>query len=113
MLRKKLIALMAAAVIGMVMCGAAIAHEGHEHEGAAGPAATTETANNGDLCPVSGDKVDPKAEFTYNYKGKVYRFCCASCLADFKKDPEKYAGKMSGGMAGEAEDHDHGHHDHD
>ena len=27
---------------------------------------------------------------TVEYKGKRIGFCCASCIADFKKDPEKY-----------------------
>ena len=44
------------------------------------------------ICPVSGEKIDEKA--TYEYQGKVYHFCCTSCIEDFKKDPEKYIKKV-------------------
>lgn len=44
------------------------------------------------ICPVSGEKIDEKA--TYEYQGKIYHFCCSSCLEDFKKDPEKYIKKV-------------------
>ncbi len=112
MFRKKLIAFMAAGIIGLAVGGNGIAsaHEGHDHEGATDQASTagTEDKVEKETCPVSGDKVDPK--ITYTYKGKVYRFCCASCAADFRKDPEKYIRKMNG-EAAEApmphEDHDH------
>jgi YHS domain-containing protein len=41
-------------------------------------------------CPVNPkDPIDPKVTYTYN--GKTYGFCCPDCIADFKKDPEKYA----------------------
>jgi YHS domain-containing protein len=43
-------------------------------------------------CPVNTkDPIDPKV--TYMYNGKVYGFCCEDCIADFKKDPEKYAAR--------------------
>ena len=41
-------------------------------------------------CPVSGDDVaDSKLSAVYD--GKIYHFCCDSCPADFKKDPQEYA----------------------
>ena len=40
------------------------------------------------VCPISGDKVNPKA--SYEYKGKTYQFCCMQCIDKFKKNPEKY-----------------------
>lgn len=46
------------------------------------------------VCPVSGDKVDEKTKATYEYKGKIYNFCCTACVDDFKKDPEKYIKKI-------------------
>ena len=106
---KKLIVIMAAGVIGMAMFGGgriASALEGHDHDGATGQAATAEAPNKGDICPVSGEEIDPKSKITYEYKGKVYRFCCASCIADFKKDPEKYIRKMKEDAA-KVKDHDH------
>lgn len=51
-----------------------------------------EVGNN--ICPVSGEKIDEKAKATYEYKGKVYSFCCAGCIEEFKKDPEKYIKKI-------------------
>ena len=46
------------------------------------------------VCPVSGEKVDEKIKETYEYQGKIYNFCCSSCIEDFKKDPEKYIKKV-------------------
>lgn len=48
------------------------------------------------ICPVSGEKIDEKA--TYEYQGKIYHFCCSSCIEDFKKDPEKYIKKVEEGF---------------
>jgi YHS domain-containing protein len=31
---------------------------------------------------------------TYEYKGKVYNFCCQMCIEEFKKDPQKYIKKV-------------------
>jgi YHS domain-containing protein len=107
---KKLMVIMAAAVIGMAMYGGgcAFAHDGHDHEGASSsPAGSEEATAKGELCPVTGEEVDPKGGIAYEYKGKVYHFCCASCVADFKKDPEKYIRKMKGEAAPE-KSHDHG-----
>ena len=115
MFKKKLIAVMTAAVIGMAMYGgsaSAFAHEGHDHDGTVSPAGSEEEARKGELCPVSGEKVDATTAISYDYKGKVYHFCCASCFADFKKDPEKYIGKMRGEGA-TAEPMHHGDHGHD
>jgi len=51
----------------------------------------TEAVNVGNkICPVMGDKIDEKNKVTYEYKGKIYNFCCAACPDEFKKDPEKY-----------------------
>jgi YHS domain-containing protein len=98
MFRKKLMAVLAAGVIGMAICGSgsALAHEEHE----AGQA-----TKKGELCPVTGEKADTKG-VSYEYKGKVYHFCCASCAVDFRKDPEKYIRKMKDDAA-KAKEHDH------
>jgi YHS domain-containing protein len=39
-------------------------------------------------CPVQGEDIDP--EVTTAYKGKTVAFCCASCIKDFNKEPEKF-----------------------
>ena len=46
------------------------------------------------LCPISGNPVDDGSmgeaiKFVYN--GKIYNLCCAMCMKDFKKNPEKYS----------------------
>lgn len=110
MIRNKLIAVMAAGVIGLAVFGGsgyALAHEGHDREGT-GQTVGAETARKGknEVCPVTDEKINPKGTVTYTYKGTVYRFCCASCIADFKKDPEKYIRKMKEDAA-KAKGHDH------
>ena len=46
------------------------------------------------ICPVSGEKIDEKLKATYEYEGKIYNFCCAACIEEFKKDPQKYIKKV-------------------
>ncbi|MCX5714899.1 MAG: YHS domain-containing protein [Candidatus Omnitrophica bacterium] len=46
------------------------------------------------ICPVSGDKINEDTKATYEYNGKAYNLCCAACVDEFKKDPEKYAKKV-------------------
>jgi YHS domain-containing protein len=46
------------------------------------------------VCPVLGEKVDPKVK-TVKYNGKEYGFCCAGCDVKFQKDPAKYAKNLS------------------
>lgn len=51
-------------------------------------------------CPVMGAKIDKNIFADYN--GKRVYFCCTGCLAEFKKDPEKYLRKMEAeGVAAE------------
>ncbi len=68
-----------------------------------------------EICPVSGEKIDEKMKQTYEYKGKIYSFCCPMCVEMFKKDPEKYIEKMekaeNKGHSGH-ENHQHHHHGH-
>ncbi len=45
-----------------------------------------------EICPVTGDKIDPKVSTTY--KGKEYHFCCRDCVRKFKRNPEKYIARM-------------------
>lgn len=44
------------------------------------------------LCPITGEKASE--QYSYEYKGKTYFFCCPACIAPFKTDPEKYTAKM-------------------
>ena len=46
-------------------------------------------------CVVSGDKLDSMGDpYVYNYKDREIKFCCKSCLKDFKKDTAKYIKKI-------------------
>jgi YHS domain-containing protein len=56
------------------------------------------------FCPVSGEKISDAdgsgmAPATYEYEGKIYNFCCTSCIEDFKKEPEKYIKKVEEELA--------------
>ncbi len=46
------------------------------------------------ICPVSGEEIQ-KAQMggpvKIEHNGKMYGLCCAMCIKNFKKDPDKYA----------------------
>lgn len=44
------------------------------------------------ICPVMGGS--SSKEFSYTYEGKTYYFCCAACIEEFKKNPQKYISKI-------------------
>jgi Cu(I)/Ag(I) efflux system membrane fusion protein len=46
------------------------------------------------VCPVLGNKVNPKAAIV-NYKGKNIGFCCPGCDSKFKANPGKYIANLS------------------
>lgn len=79
-----------------------LAHAEHKKEAAAekkiasSEGKRAEGAGNA-ICPVSGDKIDDQAKLTYEYKGKIYAFCCEGCIEEFKKDPERYIERMERG----------------
>ncbi len=91
---------------GVVMVFGLSASMGFGAEGAPANAKTAVAVGNG-LCPVTGEKIDKKSDVTYEYKGKVYRFCCRACIAEFKKDPEKYIEKMKKSGSGNRENSAH------
>jgi YHS domain-containing protein len=43
-------------------------------------------------CPVMGGDINK--EVYADHEGKRVYFCCASCVAQFEKDPEKYLAKL-------------------
>lgn len=68
-------------------------------------AVAQEAVNAGNkICPVSGEKVGQSgmAPATYEYKGKIYNFCCSECIEEFKNDPEKYIKKVEEELSVEA-----------
>lgn len=44
------------------------------------------------ICPIKGKPVN--AAKTFTYKGKLIGLCCDNCLAQFKKNPEKFISKV-------------------
>ncbi len=46
------------------------------------------------ICPVLNRKISEEFKVQYTYKGKVYNFCCKSCINKFKKKPQKYIKKL-------------------
>lgn len=89
-----------------MMCGGHSQHQqraqaesgepGHTEHQAVIETAPKEAVNVGNkICPVSGEKIGEGMEpATYEYEGKIYNFCCAMCVDEFKKDPEKYIKKI-------------------
>lgn len=86
------------AVTGLFILGAAQAYSEPEHgvtESAQQQGYPEKAVNIGNkICPVSGEKIDEETKVTYEYEGKIYNFCCASCIGEFKKDPQKYIKKV-------------------
>jgi YHS domain-containing protein len=74
--------------------GIASAHEGLEHDGGTAKTQDAAASKTEKTCPVTGEKIPRDSKITYAYKGKVYKFCCGDCIEKFKKDPEKYIGKV-------------------
>ncbi len=44
-------------------------------------------------CPVLPHE-PAESEFVTVYKGRTIHFCCSTCVADFKKDPRRYLGRL-------------------
>lgn len=91
---------------GVITFFALSASAGFGDTGASETAKKAVAAGNG-VCPVTGEKIDKNSEVTYEYKGKIYSFCCQACIAEFKKNPEKYIEKMKKAGAG---NHEHSAH---
>lgn len=70
--------------------------------GAAEPVGKAKVVGNR-VCPVTDERISKKTEVTYQYKGKLYSFCCRECIDEFKKDPGKYVGKMKKAAANSQE----------
>jgi YHS domain-containing protein len=49
-----------------------------------------------DTCLVSGEKLGSMGDpVVIVHEGREIKFCCDSCVPDFKKDPDKYLEKLS------------------
>ena len=78
-------------------CGADMSHEEH---GKMPQAESTAVDAGNKICPVSGEPIDEAAKATYEYEGKIYNFCCAGCIEEFKKEPQKYIDKVNQELEG-------------
>ena len=70
---------------------------GHKHNSSVSTTQTSQekaVAVGNKVCPVLNEKIDERNKATYEYKGKIYNFCCTSCIDEFKKDPELYIKKI-------------------
>jgi len=73
---------------------AAPTEENEQHMG-------SEAVNIGNkICLVSGEKINQDLKATYEYEGKIYNFCCAACIDEFKKYPGKYIKKVKEELKG-------------
>lgn len=72
-----------------------------------------------DTCVVSGDKLDGGSmgapiDYVYKEDGKpdrLVRFCCKSCIKDFKKEPAKYLKTIDDAATAKKSGPEHHHHD--
>ena len=71
--------------------------DGHNHSAqSADPSVKSEAVDVGNkICPVLGESIDEANKATYEYEGKIYNFCCAGCIEEFKKEPQKYIDKVN------------------
>ena len=70
---------------------------GHKHNSSVSVTQTNQekaVAVGNKVCPVLNEKINEKMKATYEYEGKIYNFCCAMCIDEFKKDPELYIKKI-------------------
>src|SRR6266498_4365198 len=66
--------------------------------------------------PICGMTVEPeRAAGSHVYNGQTYYFCSQHCLAEFKRDPEKFLKLPAGGHAAQGHGHSQAHaaHGHD
>jgi YHS domain-containing protein len=97
---KKIVVIIGVGILIAVVCNFVLAQD-QNTQAAKQSAAAVNVGNK--ICPVSGDKINEKTKATYEYKGKIYNFCCSMCIAEFKKDPEKYIKKVEEELKSRAE----------
>jgi YHS domain-containing protein len=89
-----------ALLAGLVLTGSALAKEPANPESALRPAATQEPKAKPyplDFCLVSDEKFEGSdmKPFELVHEGQTIKFCCKSCVKDFKKEPKKLLTKMA------------------
>ena len=70
---------------------------GHAHEAMPEikPSSEEEVNVGNKICPVLGEKINERMKATYEFNGKIYNFCCASCIGMFKENVDKYIKKVN------------------
>jgi len=83
-------------ILSLIICGVffltsgVIMAQAEDGAKASAPlAAQVQDAGN-KVCPVMGNPINEDEKATYEYEGKIYNFCCAGCIEEFKANPEKY-----------------------
>jgi hemin uptake protein HemP len=74
------------------------------------PAATTQAADAYplDVCVVSGEALGGMGDpVIIDHNGREVRFCCASCVDEFKKDPGRYMAKLDAAKGDDHAGHNH------
>jgi YHS domain-containing protein len=95
MCKNLFVALAAGIFILVSVTGSFAAMDSMEHAQKAQSGSVSKAVNVGNtICPVSGEKINEASKATYEYKGKIYNFCCPMCIGEFKKDPEEYIKKI-------------------
>lgn len=81
-------------------------HAGHGEtsaHGEANPPADRTADSVPQLCPVSGQKLGSMGKpVVVEHAGRYLMLCCAGCVEDFKKDPERYMNPADQGEAAPA-----------
>ncbi len=97
----KLLACLALCV-SVIVIATAVSVRAEEADTATSASKTVVAENVGnEICPVSGAKINQETKATYEYKGKIYNFCCPMCIEEFKKDPDKYIQKVEEELKGQ------------
>jgi YHS domain-containing protein len=92
--------LMLAIVAVLALSGIAYAGCGGCCGGSARGGTTHEAGLINDTCPVMGGPVDKNTPYQTSYRGKKVGFCCAQCVSEFRKDPERYLKKLDTDQSG-------------
>lgn len=84
-------------------------HAGHAGHGEANPPAAHAADHAPDsppqACPVSGQKLGSMGKpVVVEHAGRYLMLCCAGCVEEFKKDPERYLNPAEHGEAEPAND---------
>ena len=89
MLRILLVFLVCMSLIGAFSISFAEEMHDHDQHKMGEKDKNTEKTHDLGICPVMKEKATK--EYSYVHEGKTYYFCCAGCVEEFKKDPEKYS----------------------